>query len=197
MWDMNYHFVKNLFEWTNYIVAFTTYREYAWLGIAVILVIAYLVYLINKKIKVRNNKIRFGIIAICCVFLVTPYSLIHRFLVVVLNMTYNPSYKLSHREIFKELTDKDFIDKNALIVEKPAKYKNLVLIFMESFEQNFLDEKYFPDLAVNMKKLAKNGEFYSRIRQIEGSSWTRPACIPSYVALRKFIASGEINCLKL
>jgi phosphoglycerol transferase MdoB-like AlkP superfamily enzyme len=172
MWDMNYHFLVNLFEPTNYIVAFTTYREYSWLGIGVIIAVSAVVYFINKKIKIKNNRIRLSLMTLCVLFLLTPYSLVNRFSKVILNIMYNPSYKLTYQESFKELTGDDFVDKNDLIIQAPQKQKNLVIIFLESFEQNLLRDDFFPGVSTNLRQLTKVGEFYSNIQQIEGSSWT-------------------------
>ncbi|MDR2760763.1 MAG: sulfatase-like hydrolase/transferase [Rickettsiales bacterium] len=174
---MNYHFIKNLFEPTNYFVAFTTYREYTWLCIAVALAVSGLIYLMNKKIKIKGyKKSKMAAIACCVIFLATPFSLTNRFAKVLFKIIYSPSYRLSHIEVFKELTGEDFVDKKDLKAkisgEKP---KNLVMIFLESFEQNFLDGKQFPGVADNIIKLTKEGEFYSDIPQVEGSGWTSAA----------------------
>lgn len=171
MWDMNYHFITNLFEPTNYTVAFTTYREYSWLGVGVVLLLIVAIYFMNKKIKIKNNKIRLFLITACCIFLLTPYSLVHRFSKVLYQIMYNPSYTKSYQEVFKELTDQDFVDKDKLVVEGKSN-KNIVIIFMESFEQNFLNKEHFTGINDNLRQLIEEGEFYSNIRQIEGSSWT-------------------------
>ena len=84
---------------------------------------------------------------------------------------YNPSYTKSYQEVFKELTNQDFVDKDKLVVESKSN-KNIVIIFMESFEQNFLNKEHFTGISNNLRQLTTEGEFYSNIRQIEGSSWT-------------------------
>ena len=127
----------------------------------------------NKKIKISNNKIRISIIICCCLFLiVSPYSLVKRFSMVVYKIIYSPSYRKSYQEVFKELTNQDFTDKDKLKIDSIGSNKNLVILFMESFEQNFLDEKHFPNVAPNLRQLTKQGEFYSNVRMVEGSSWT-------------------------
>ena len=171
MWDMNYHFITNLFEPTNYTVAFTTYREYAWLAIGVIILLVIVLYFINKYLKIKYNKIRYTIIVICCIFLVTPFSLINRFSKVMYKILYNPSYTESYQDLFTELTGRKFVDKNDIKVNKIGN-KNLVLIFLESYEQNFLKEEYFSGISDYVRSLTKESEFYSNIEQIEGSSWT-------------------------
>lgn len=171
MWDMNYHFLANLFEPTNYIVAFTTYREYAWLAVGVVILLVVVLYFMNKYIKIKNNKIRYTIITLCCIFLITPYSLVNRFSIVLYKILYNPSYTKSHQELFKEITGKDFIEKENIKIEN-TNNKNLVLIFLESFEQNFLNEEKLKEVAPNLRKLTNQGEYYYNIEQIEGSSWT-------------------------
>ena len=171
MWDMNYHFITNLFEPTNYTVAFTTYREYAWLAIGVIILLIIVLYFINKYLKIKNNKVRYTVIAICCAFLITPFSLVNRFSKVIYKILYNPSYTESYQDLFTELTGEKFVDKNDIKVNKVSN-KNLVLIFLESYEQNFLNEKYFLGISDYVRNLTTQGEFYSNIEQIEGSSWT-------------------------
>jgi hypothetical protein len=50
--------------------------------------------------------------------------------------------------------------------------KNIVVIYLESLEQNFLDEKIFPNLTPNLHKLIKEWNFYDNYVEVPGTGWT-------------------------
>lgn len=174
MTDINYQFLVNLFDSTNFIATFKTniFRDYILMGVAMFIATIGILYFINKKVRIRNNKLRYSIISICFIYLLTPYSLTQRFAKTIFNILYNPSYKMTHEEVFKEITGLDFVNKKDLAVSLPEKPKNLIIIFLESAEQNFMDEKVFGNIAKDIKQLTKEGEYYSGIPEIEGSNWT-------------------------
>lgn len=170
MWDMNYAFLRNLFEPTNYIAAFQVYRKYTLLAVICVILTAIVITAINKYVKIKNKYIKYPIMLCCVLYLATPYSMIYRFSKTVYKIMYNPSYKMTYQELFKHFTGKDFVDKKDLQVNA-ENGKNLVFIYLESYEQNFLHDS-LKDISANVRKLASEGEFYSNIPQIEGSSWT-------------------------
>ncbi|PZM84913.1 hypothetical protein DLH72_02665 [Candidatus Gracilibacteria bacterium] len=50
--------------------------------------------------------------------------------------------------------------------------KNLIFIYLESFEKLYLDENIFPGLAKNLQNLSKNSTYFENIEQAFGTSWT-------------------------
>lgn len=174
MSTINYQFLVNLFDFTNFIAAFKTniFREYIILGIALFIVAIIIICVTYKKLRIRNKKIRYIIICVCLLFLATPYSSVFRFIRTIGYIAYNPDYKLSYQEVFKDITNIDFVDKKDLITHLPNKPKNLVLIMLESTEENFMNEEIFGNIAKDIKNIAYSGEYYSGIPEIQGSNWT-------------------------
>jgi len=50
--------------------------------------------------------------------------------------------------------------------------KNLVYLYLESFEQNYTDESIFPWLTPNLNKLKTKSTVYNNIAEAYGTSWT-------------------------
>lgn len=55
------------------------------------------------------------------------------------------------------------------ISQKP---KNLVYIYLESYEQLYLDETLFPGLSENLNTLKSQAQVFSNIHQVFGTNWT-------------------------
>lgn len=174
MSDINYQFLVNLFDFTNFIAVFETniFREYILLCLGVFFAALLLLYFIYKKVKITNKKIRYTVVTICVLFLCTPFSFVFKFSKTMFNIFHNPDYKKSYEILFKEITGKEFVKKKDLSVELPENPKNLVFIMLESFEENFMNSNVFGDIAKDVKNIANNSEYYSGIPEIEGSGWT-------------------------
>lgn len=174
MTDINYHFLVNLLDITTFIAMFKTniFREYILMALGIIIIVIFILYFIHKKVKITNKFIKYAIISICSIFLLTPFSLLNRFTKVIFNIAHNPEYRKSYQTTFKEITQIDFVDRNNLITKLPEKPKNLVLIFLESTEQNFMNEQEFGKLLGAIKSLTEEGEYFYNIEEIEGSNWT-------------------------
>lgn len=52
------------------------------------------------------------------------------------------------------------------------RHPNLVYIFAESFETTYFDEKIFPSLVTQLRKLKEESIYFSDIKQALGTSWT-------------------------
>lgn len=174
MSTINYQFLVNLLDLTNFVVAFKTkiFMKYIIIGASTFILIIVTMYLICKKFRIKNKKVRYSIIFICLTFLVTPFSSTFRFARTLYNLIYDPNYRMSYEEAFKDITGYDFINKNDLMVSLPNKPKNLVFIILESVEESFMNEQLFGNIAKDIKNIAYSGEYYSGIRQIEGSTWS-------------------------
>lgn len=94
--------------------------------------------------------------------------------------------KVTERNVFHEATD-DVEFKKAYLkpqiftnIEKP---KNLVIIYAESFERTYFDEKLFPSLAVRLKETEKQAITFNNIHQVMGTSWTIAGIVASQCAV--------------
>lgn len=171
MHDMNYAFITNLFDFTNYQVAFSIYRKYSLIATIVILLAVVILILIKDKMNIKNKYIRYSIMSICFIYILTPYSLVHRFLRVCYSINNDKSYTKTYKELFKDINGENYVDASDLSVEYTNGRKNLVFIIIESYEQKLLEGKY-TTLSKDITSYSNNSEFFSDINMIEGSGWT-------------------------
>lgn len=198
--DINYQFLSNLFILDNYTVALTTYIWYSLVflfGLCLsVIIFNYLFQKINiislkekllfLSLKIENKcfvisiqkYVNIILILYSIGFLCSSHSLTYRFVNNALFKTFfnRIKYKTS-KEIFEEITGNNYISKSkikARFIDQDAKPKNLVIIILESIEQNFLDNQRFPNIATNISKLFNdpNNEVYYNIDQITGSENT-------------------------
>lgn len=57
--------------------------------------------------------------------------------------------------------------------------KNLVLIYLESLESLYLDERIFPGLMPNLNRLKEQGLSFTNLEQVEGADWTMGGIVSS------------------
>lgn len=171
-WDAGYQFLVNLFDYTVIKTAFTVYLKYSLIGIILFILIYFFVYKLSLFFEIKNKYIRLPILCITLVYLICPYSTIFRFFSIFIKYFSNPTYSLTQKELFKEISGKDFVNKEEIKAKINGKPKNLVIIFLESLEQSMLENEYFKELTKNLQEISKEGEFFKNIRQIEGSGWT-------------------------
>jgi len=67
-------------------------------------------------------------------------------------------------------------------IEIPRK-KNIVYLYLESFERTFLDDTIFPGLAPNLKTLEQQGLAFTNIGEAYGSRWTIAGMVASQCGL--------------
>jgi len=61
--------------------------------------------------------------------------------------------------------------------------KNIVYLYLESFERSFLDEAQFPGLAPNLRALEKQGLAFTNIDTAYGTRWTIAGMVASQCGL--------------
>ena len=71
--------------------------------------------------------------------------------------------------------------------------KNLVLIYLESLEKNYLDETIFPGLTPNINNLSKEGVFLDNFIQKQGSGFTMAGIFSSQCGLPLISSSMSGN----
>jgi phosphoglycerol transferase len=110
------------------------------------------------------------VLALSLAYLLNPASLPRRFGNVCREILRDPSSRKTHGELFREITGLDYEDLSEITVKLPGRRKNLVILELESLEQRFLEKS--PGVTKDLLSLTREGEFYSDIPMIEGSSWT-------------------------
>ena len=74
--------------------------------------------------------------------------------------------------------------------------KNLVLIYLEGLEQNYLDEDLFPKLLPRLQELRKSAVSFTNIKQYPGTSWTIAGLVSSQCAVPLLSNQGGNSVLK-
>ncbi len=68
--------------------------------------------------------------------------------------------------------------------------KNLVLIYGESFERTYFDERLFPGLTPELRKLEDNSLSFTNIHQLPGTGWTIGGMVASQCGVPLVASSG-------
>jgi glycerophosphoryl diester phosphodiesterase len=90
----------------------------------------------------------------------------------------------------KQSVDYLIPENNALNLNK----KNLVYIYLESFERTYLDEAIFPGLTPNLKRIESESLTFTKIDQIMGSGWTIAGMVSSQCGI-PLISPSEGNSM--
>jgi phosphoglycerol transferase len=92
---------------------------------------------------------------------------------------------LATQPLYDIVTNKESI---AIELEIPGEIdiphkKNIVYIYLESFERTFLDEAQFPGLAPNIRELEQQGLAFTNIDAAYGTRWTIAGMVASQCGL--------------
>jgi phosphoglycerol transferase len=161
--------------------------DYWWLvagAIAGLLVSAFLAVLAAWRLKKLSHG---GNTVSSLVFIATLISavLIHPASLSYFGMHGSPLHSVLHDE------RQDFADfyRIPLIKETPDFRKNLVVIFLESFERSFFDETIFPNLVKELRHLESEAITFTQIDQLLGTAWTIGGMTASLCGLPLFTTS--------
>ena len=85
--------------------------------------------------------------------------------------------------------DFDTYYREPAIVSEPATPRNLVMVFLESFEQSWFDASVFPGLVKDLRALESRGISFTNIEQLPGTGWTIGGLTASLCGLPLFTPS--------
>ncbi len=92
------------------------------------------------------------------------------------------------------LYEDHYISTDKIDIKVPEKKRNLILIYLESFENNFANEKHYQkNLIPNLSKIQKEGEFSTNHQSITGSEYSIAAIVASQCGIPlRFIKERDI-----
>ena len=132
-----------------------------------------------------------------CYFLLSKkQQLIALFLMVLLSLHltgYPEHFILSHTKT--TLFEQHYIAPETLKLTFPEHKKNLVLIYLESFEQNFTKEEYYQkNLLPNLQKLQQEGQSVKNFSNLPGATFSIGAIVASHcgIPMRTKLAKPDI-----
>lgn len=142
-------------------------------------VLCIIFYIILKRVQIRRYK---RIIAnICLLILFLPngffYDVFHM-IFVEYALSYYKYKDKTYKEIFKSARGEEYITRDNLeILNNKSKHKNLVLIYLESFDQSLLTDDTVKVYTKDLQKIASENVFYNDMEQIRGCWGTVPGII--------------------
>ena len=145
-----------------------------------------LLYYILEKFQIQ--KYRKLCIVLCLSALISPIGFIYK-IFYVFTVNYTRDYLLykntSYQDIFREIKNMDYVEKNELkILNSDEKYKNIVWIYLESYEQSYLTNDKIKEYTKDINNLSKQGEFYKNISQINGTMGTLAGIFSSQCGIK-------------
>lgn len=96
------------------------------------------------------------------------------------------------------LYEENYVYPNKLELSFPEKKRNLVLIYLESFEQNFTKEKHYEkNLIPHLHSLQKQGEYSHNHQSISGSDYSIASLVASHCGIPlRYLADRDIYALR-
>ncbi len=155
-----------------------------WLLISIYL---YKKYNTSKKILNKHSKIILIFFAIVLILLhPTTLSFWKYFLTGNSSVQKQEKYLNTWKKDFKDWFYHNYIVPE--VSENPIN-KNLIYIYLESFEQNLLDQELFPWLATNLSKLKNDNISFNNVEQIPWTQWTIAWMVASQCWIPLFLSS--------
>lgn len=82
------------------------------------------------------------------------------------------------------LYEEEYVEPHKIAYQFPQKKRNLLMIYLESFESNFVNDEYYgANLIPNLEKLQKEGEFSLEYRNMPGANYSIASLIASNCAI--------------
>jgi phosphoglycerol transferase len=130
---------------------------------------------LSKTVK-KNNKIALlGLLLAILSFLLHP--LVKNIYDIYKNMTYKSSNDFNR--YYKTINNRQKGDG-----------LNLVYIYAESLERTYMDEKLFPNLVQNLRKLQNRSDNFTNINQVINTGWTIAGVVATQCGLPLFVNSA-------
>ncbi len=153
-----------------------------YVGIYYCIIVFFTTYFILKKFQIKKYKKNFLSILLCVLLFPSCgffYKILHIFLIDYAK-NYLLYYNKSYQEIYYIAKNTNYIDiDNLKILNQNEKHKNLVLIYLESYDKSYLTNEKMKPYTKYIQELSKEGEFYNNVEQLDGATSTTAAIISS------------------
>lgn len=192
--DINTTFLINTLD-INFIKTGIKLRPYLSILAFILFPIFFIILLFVSKIYITKDKIiRFSILILPLFYLLSPFGFIYR-------VAYKSDFsyikdtfkygRYSYNDIFKIITGEDYITRENIVSE--ANKKNIVLIYLESFEQEYLYNDYLKNYTKFLKKLSNENEFHYNLKQLDHADYTTAGMFTTMcgLPLNLYITNGN------
>lgn len=153
-----------------------------YLGIYFTIIVLFILYFILRKFQIKKYK-KISLSILLCILFIPYYGFFYKILHIFL-IDYAKNYLLyynkSYQEIYNIAKNTDYIDiDNLKILNLNEKHKNLILIYLESYDKSYLTNKKIKPYTKYIQDLSKEGEFYNNVEQLDGAMGTTAAIFSS------------------
>jgi len=98
------------------------------------------------------------------------------------------------RQYLTEQQTEGFVD--PVVLSRPAKRKNLVVVYLESLERSYFDPVQFPGLIEDLRRIEAKGTSYTGLGQSIGAGFTIGGMVAGQCGVPLIISGGE-NSLRV
>ena len=195
--DIDTTFLINILD-INFIKNGIKLRPYLSVLVVILFIIIFTVmFVLSETRTIKNKIIRFSISILPVFYLLSPFGFIYR-------VGYNSDFsyikdaikygKYSYNDIFKMITAEDYVIRKDLISKTNG--KNLVVIYLESFEQEYLYNEYLTNYTKFLKEISEENEFHFNIKQLEHANYTTAGIFTTMCGLPLNLYITNKNALK-
>lgn len=145
--------------------------------------VVFLIFKLRKKIAHFSYKANiFAVLGISLAMFYHPASAIF--------ITHTPIAELAGMKF------KDFYRQPQIIqAADSTNQKNIIYIYAESVERTYLNEKVFPGLMPNLKKLEQEATSFTNVQQVINTGWTIAGMTATQCGIH-FVSANELNLNK-
>lgn len=174
--EINNTFLVNLFDVNFLFNAFKMRFFLCCFGIFLFVALFSALFFLIQKIDVKNKIIKFSVISLPIFFLFSPFGFFNRIYNIIKTDFVVDVFKyrnFDYQDISAKFFGKKYIIKDEIVASfNEEKKKNIIIIYLESFESAYLFNEKLKNYTNNIKNLSKDGEFYYDIPQITNANYT-------------------------
>ncbi len=190
-----FFFITNL---QIYHILFETKVMVAYFLIYIFIFSVAIFYTILKKFHIKKFKKYFIILFLIILF--SPIGFIYNILYsFAVGYIYDYAYYINYdyQELFRLAKNSDYVIKDNLqILNSDEKHKNLVLIYLESYEGSLLTNETISKYTQDIIQFSSEGEFYKNIEQTNGAMGTFAGMFTTLCGVPYFDYSLFFNAYK-
>lgn len=171
--DINTTFLINVLD-INFINTGIKLRPFlSVLAVILFVLLIVILFLVSKLPSIKNKVIRFSVLILPIFYLLSPFGFFYRVGYYCDTLYVKDIFKYgrySYNEIYKIMTNNDYTIRENLVSN--TNKKNIVIIYLESFEQEYLYNSYLSKYTEYLKQLSMENEFHFNLKQLDHADYT-------------------------
>ena len=182
------------FGWDSFVIAFklTPMLSVAALTLSIVLIVGFIVFY-NKLVfffRTKNKKFTWCYLILSLLCIIAHHDVPSAIRKTVTQYYFTQFSTTNLNETISALGGQDFIYPESI---KAKQGKNVVIIYLESFEDAFFKRKEFKDLVWQTQEIRKQWNTFSNYQMVDGSTWTISAIYATQTGLPMLVAGMNAN----